>query len=416
MPQESTGTCEPCASHELGQEQSIADASAVDSARAAVQGVKPSIEPDMGLEVDLIKVCGLDLRLLRRRSDYFAACAGDLPIKSTGLVLWECGVLLADYLGFARWIGSSSSSNEQKQTRTGRTTEDVSCTGADVLQAHGPWWMLHPPAPVVPTRFWSAADRGTVLELGGGCGLVAAALASLGARVVCTDGDPAALKTASQNCREARRRAAKGYWGDVKLRSLSWGDAEAARTLLDELGPFSFVVGSDLLYGDAAPPQPLLETLAAMAEHPGARRAEVILAVKNRCADEVGAFCRLAEARRLWDVRLASTDDFPEGYDCRRSFYGSEDRPAYNVIHLTPRCPQEQGEPFEAEATHDRAAGDDASLAHTAKPSAQSLCPVAKGKVPVADADSSAAKRLRCGPPDDEHIKLQPEAGEKAQS
>lgn len=274
------------------------------------------------LEVDCVKVCGLRLPVLRRRTDYFAACAGDLPIKSTGLVLWECGLLLADYLGFARWVSFEKATQK-----------------ADAEER--PWWMINPPAPVVPTRFWSDPVRGAVLELGGGCGLVAAVVASLGASVVCTDGDPAALRTADRNCREARRRK-KEDWGDVKLRELSFGDAEAARHLVRELGPFSFVVGSDLLYGDGAPPEPLIETLAALAAEPGTRDAEVILAVKNRCADEVGAFCSLARARGLWEVRLADSEDLPEGYDCGRSFYGSEDYPAYHVIHLKAKRHQDE--------------------------------------------------------------------------
>merc|ERR1712216_901635 len=102
----------------------------------------------MGLEVETVKVCGLEFRVLRRKADFFAACAGDLPILSTGLVLWECGLLLADYLGYARWLGEGETASR-------------------------PWWQLHPPCAVVPSRFW---QKKRVLELGGGCGLVAVAL------------------------------------------------------------------------------------------------------------------------------------------------------------------------------------------------------------------------------------------------
>ncbi|CAE8600150.1 unnamed protein product, partial [Polarella glacialis] len=60
--------------------------------------------PVSGLEVDNVSVCGRSFRILRRRQDYFAACAGDLPVTSTGTVLWECSVLLSEYLGFASFL------------------------------------------------------------------------------------------------------------------------------------------------------------------------------------------------------------------------------------------------------------------------------------------------------------------------
>lgn len=352
MPEE--GDCCPIATSSQTQARSDAE----EAQNVCVRHDPPGLEQEselnagsefLGLEVDPIKVCGLEMPVLRRRSDYFAACAGDLPIKSTGLVLWECGVLLADYLGFARWLHS------------GTDQPGSSDAGQDRLAgAAQPWWMLHPPAPVVPTRFWSAPERGTVLELGGGCGLVAAVLASLGADVVCTDGDPAALETAAQNCRVARRRyeGEKKQWGNVRLRALNFGESEAAQRLVRELGPFSFIVGSDLLYGDAAPAEPLVETLACLAGEPGSCHAEVVLAVKNRCADEVEAFCRLARARDLWTVRLANADDLPEGYDCRRSFYGSEDSPAYNVIHLV----RKHGEPNQDQSQMGRSETEDVAL------------------------------------------------------
>lgn len=284
-------------------------------------GEASSLMPSSAFELDSVTVCGLELRMLRRRHDFFAACAGDLPVRATGTVLWECGVLLADYLGYARWLAAQAGGAEPG-------------SGA-------PWWMLHPPAPVVPTRFWSAPERGLVLELGGGCGLVAAVLSSLGARVLCTDGDPNALRTARQNCADARRRhdGARGDWGDVSFRELKWGDAEAARSMSRDCGPFGLIVGSDLLYGEEAKPAPLVETLAELCVQTpeGVSAAEVIIAIKNRCRNEVRDFCRLASERDIWHVRLADVDDFPEGFDGRYQDDRDEDCAAYAIIHLVPK-------------------------------------------------------------------------------
>ena len=70
------------------------------------------------------------------------------------------------------------------------------------------------------------------------------------------------------------------------FRRLAFGDLEAAEQLVKELGPFGHVVGSDLLYGQKAPPGPLLDTLLALQ----AAQEEpflVTLAIKDRC-NEVG--------------------------------------------------------------------------------------------------------------------------------
>lgn len=257
----------------------------------------------------MVNVCGLVFRVLRRRSDFFAAVAGDLPIKSTGLVLWECALLLADYLGYARWVGCGAEANSH------------------------PWWQLHPPAPVVPSRFWRERN---VLELGGGCGLVAIALASLGAHVVCTDGDPAALQTARQNAAEAKLRYAQ-EWGAAQFLELSFSDATTARRIVQEQGPFEYIVGSDLLYGERAPPAPLVEVLAALCSEAGGREAQVVLACKNRCADEAQAFCRLAQDRGIWDIRLADSEDFLEGFDVPCTHADDPVSPAYNIIHLAAK-------------------------------------------------------------------------------
>jgi len=266
---------------------------------------------DLGYELDAVSVCGLSLSLFRRRSDFFAACAGDLPIMSTGVVLWECGVLLADYLGYARWV------------------DVVGRPGSDACQT--PWWQLHPPAAVVPSRFWSGRS---VLELGGGCGLVTIALASLGADVVYTDGDPAALRTAERNAAQARARYSK-EWGSVKFAQFNWDDTVVPQRLAREHGPFEFVVGSDLLYGDRAPPGALVDALVALAQEPGSMSAQVILAVKNRCADETVAFRSLIRQRSLWEFRLADPENFLEGFHGPCLYEGGTG-PAYNIVHLVP--------------------------------------------------------------------------------
>ncbi|CAK0795127.1 unnamed protein product, partial [Prorocentrum cordatum] len=97
---------------------------------------------------------------------------------------------------------------------------------------------------------------------------------------------------------------------------------------------------SPLLAGDTAPPEPLVETLAALARAPETSSAQVIMAISgNRCADEAKAFCAAAEARGIWKVSLAEPDDFLEGYNAKSAFYGSDEGPHPNVVHLTVAAP-----------------------------------------------------------------------------
>lgn len=267
-------------------------------------------------------------------------------MQSTGLVLWECSNLLGEYVGYATWLGGPS--------------DEGTTSMSPVEERSRNWWMVHPPAPVVPGRFWSA-QRLPVLELGGGCGAISALLATLGARVVCTDGDVAALQTARLNCREAKTRhgsrsplckeETSTAWGSVDFRLLRWGCREDAQQLVRDLGPFGHIVGSDLLYGDTAPPEPLLETLVAITEEqrghsdlaPSAAGL-ITLAIKNRCGNEIATFCRQARERHLWHVELAEQEDLPANYRGRASgFYGAEDSPAYGIIHL--RALREESRP-----------------------------------------------------------------------
>lgn len=172
-----------------------------------------------------------------------------------------------------------------------------------------------------PSRFWKSQPA--VLELGGGAGLVAAALASLGARIVYTDGDEAAIRTAELNCtnaragqrrkrrRERKRERCEEHWGSCTFRRLLFGDVDGARKIVEDLGPFGHVVGSDLLYGDKAPPGPLLDTLGAVAEAQD-EPFLVTLAIKNRCCDEVEIFLNEARRRGVWTVQCADTSALPE--------------------------------------------------------------------------------------------------------
>lgn len=153
--------------------------------------------------------------------------------------------------------------------------------------------------------------------------MVAAALASLGARIVYTDGDEAAIRTAELNCtnaragqrrkrrRERKRERCEEHWGSCTFRRLLFGDVDGARKIVEDLGPFGHVVGSDLLYGDKAPPGPLLDTLGAVAEAQD-EPFLVTLAIKNRCCDEVEIFLNEARRRGVWTVQCADTSALPE--------------------------------------------------------------------------------------------------------
>ncbi|CAL1140747.1 unnamed protein product [Cladocopium goreaui] len=263
------------------------------------------------LELESVTVCGRRFGIHRRRSNGIPAA------DATGLVLWECALLLAEYLGYGLW----------RDTSDARSTTSLT------------WWQLHPPAPVVPARFWRSQPA--VLELGGGCGLVTLALRSLGARVVYTDGDAAALRLAQRNLRaetsETQHRC--------HFRRLRFGDQAAAKTLLTELGPFGHVVGSDLVYGaEKSRRCALLDTLQALAEAQemlevkGSRTAApflVTLAIKNRCCDEVELLVKEALEREIWTLRCAESRSLPESFQQEaEAFYGPPGRPSYCVVHL----------------------------------------------------------------------------------
>eukprot|EP00435_Cladocopium_sp_Y103_P017566 s3628_g4.t1 len=271
------------------------------------------------LELESVTVCGRRFRIHRRRSN------GTSAADATGLVLWECALLLAEYLGYGLWRDSRDRSPASPASPARSTSTST-------------WWQLHPPAPVVPARFWRTQPA--VLELGGGCGLVTLALVSLGARVVYTDGDAAVLRLAQRNCAETAMPRSRCHF-----RRLRFGDQEAAKSLLMELGPFGHVVGSDLIYGAGfARRCALLDTLQALAEAQemlevkGSRTAApflVTLAIKNRCCDEVELLIKEALEREIWTLRRAETSALPESFQQEaEAFYGPPGRPSYCVVHL----------------------------------------------------------------------------------
>ncbi|OLP90113.1 hypothetical protein AK812_SmicGene28333 [Symbiodinium microadriaticum] len=275
-----------------------------------------------GLEVENVSVCGSSFRILRRRTDFFAAVAGDLPLSSTGLVLWESAVLLAEYLGYGGFLSCGLDRSE---------------TTAHAKPVK--WWLTHPPAAVVPSRFWRSQTR-PVLELGGGAGLVTAALATLGAYMVYTDGDLAAIETATLNCRNAQAR--HGRMRKRRRRSKEKDDRE------EMLGGGSCVFRQ---YGDKAPPWPLLDTLCALAEAQQKFCVEpflVTLAIKNRCCDEVEAFVAAAEQRQRWEIHVADASTLPESFQrAAEGFYGCQDKAAYCIVHLRAAGSYRSPEPRE---------------------------------------------------------------------
>lgn len=79
------------------------------------------------------------------------------------------------------------------------------------------------------------------VELGCGTGFLAVSVPEFCDYVVATDGEQATVELARENvCRAGRG-------GRVACRQLRW-TAEDAATLERELGPFDFVLGSDLMY------------------------------------------------------------------------------------------------------------------------------------------------------------------------
>lgn len=111
---------------------------------------------------------------------------------------------------------------------------------------------------------------GTVLELGCGIGLCAAAAALQGGAVTATDGCDEVVALAAANCGEALRAAAAaglaGVGPPVRVARLRWGDAAELSACVPpaSLSP-PLLLLSDGLYFDEAH-EALLETLAALAQ------------------------------------------------------------------------------------------------------------------------------------------------------
>ena len=130
----------------------------------------------------------------------------------------------------------------------------------------------------------AAAFGGTrVLELGAGTGLPGIVAASLGARVVQTDRHELALSV-------CRRNGERNGVRTIEYRLTDWAD-------WDDAGRYEWIIGSDILYGEAAHPH--LRRIFESNLAPGGR---ILLADPFR-----GASLRLLEALEAdgWTIALS---------------------------------------------------------------------------------------------------------------
>jgi len=129
----------------------------------------------------------------------------------------------------------------------------------------------------------AAFDGQRVLELGAGTGLPGLVAASLGARVVQTDRHELALSV-------CRRNGERNGIRTIEYRLVDWAD-------WDDAGRYEWIIGSDILYGEAAHPH--LRRIFAANLAPGGR---VLLADPFRAAS-----IRLLEALEAddWSIALS---------------------------------------------------------------------------------------------------------------
>ena len=129
----------------------------------------------------------------------------------------------------------------------------------------------------------AAFDGRRVLELGAGTGLPGLVAASLGARVVQTDRHELALSV-------CRRNGERNGVRTIEYRLADWAD-------WDDTGRYEWIIGSDILYGEAAHPH--LRRIFAANLAPGGR---VLLADPFRAAS-----LRLLEAIEAdgWTIALS---------------------------------------------------------------------------------------------------------------
>ncbi|KAF4707119.1 kelch-like, partial [Perkinsus olseni] len=200
---------------------------------------------------------------LRLRQESVSSSFKSVDTDKTGCAVWECGIILAYCLCQAFLLRGKSCAFELP---IGPGTENYG------------------------------------VELGCGTGLVSLALASLGAKMVATDGNDQVLKLAERNLRENQDIAHER----VSFRKLMWGCLDDAKALFGSEGggPPSVVVGSDLVYPQS-PPEPLLAALDDLGGHSSGTRAIVCLKERTRDSSD---FLAKARARGWLVTDLAGAD------------------------------------------------------------------------------------------------------------
>jgi predicted nicotinamide N-methyase len=152
------------------------------------------------------------------------------------------------------------------------------------------WHLEH-----TPSLRAKLASGASVLELGCGAGLCAAAAALLGGAVTATDGDDEVVALAAENAAQLLADAARertetpsiahtSPLGAVTARRLRWGDAADAAALAP---PYELIIASDVIYFVEAHDALLATLVMLAAASPG---CEVLLAHTWRKPDAEGAF------------------------------------------------------------------------------------------------------------------------------
>ena len=132
-----------------------------------------------------------------------------------------------------------------------------------------------------------------VLELGAGCGLIGITLATLGAKVVMTDGKGEVLNRLHENIRRNRELIHEAA-GRADVQKLIWGDP-----LLDSAGmpqAFDIVIGSDVIYVPQTYDS-LLTTVAASLDTSPGTDSYAFIAFQQRNSQLSDLFTAMARDR-----------------------------------------------------------------------------------------------------------------------
>ncbi|KNC84365.1 hypothetical protein SARC_03410 [Sphaeroforma arctica JP610] len=245
---------------------------------------------------------------------------GDVPVSQhdlTGCALWESGIIAAHFL-------------PQVFTTAYRTTEDnkASCHGNDTLS------------------IGSSGRRMRVLEIGCGAGLVSTVVADQCPfiDIVGTDGEELALRLSAENARRngvsvvesldvcserpelctltddtvfcsktstekpsiakvQRRTTILCQQGRVMFARLDWNDACGIQEFTKQLGPFDFIIGSDLVY-PAAPIHPLLNVLKSTMT----KETTAYIVTKNRTGEGDEFVDNLSTAKWVKNLTIHGAD------------------------------------------------------------------------------------------------------------